>query len=178
MKLIENYNPVSEKEEVFKEKMLKLYKSKGKKSFYRDNLEAHFTASAWIINPNSEEVLLLHHKKLNKWLQPGGHADGQTDLEKVAKKEAEEETALNNLQLITNKIFDIDIHIIPENKGIPEHYHFDVRFAYFCTEIEKTQINSESNNFHWIKLNSVETLTKEPSILRMAEKSKVFLNGI
>ena len=178
MQLLKNYTPVSEKEQSFKDIMLNLFATRGAKAFTRDNLEAHFTASAWIINPSSIEVLMLHHKKLNKWLQPGGHADGQLDLEKVARKEAKEETALNNLQLITTGIFDIDIHLIPENKGIQEHEHFDIRFAYFCTDKDQTAINSESNDYRWIQIASIASLTNEPSILRMAEKTKILLNGI
>ncbi|RUA32654.1 MAG: NUDIX hydrolase [Bacteroidetes bacterium] len=176
MEILKQYSAQSDKEKEFKNKMLLLYNSKKEKAFSRSNLEAHFTASAWIINPNTHEILLLHHKKLNKWLQAGGHADGETNLEKVARKEAKEETGLVNLQLISNSLFDIDIHLIPENKGIPEHYHYDVRFAYFCTENEKTQINSESNDFKWVDINKVEQHTQEPSIIRMVEKSKTLLN--
>ncbi|WKK75190.2 NUDIX hydrolase [Marivirga salinae] len=178
MEALKQYRPLSEKEEEYKNKMLELYEAKGKKAFSRNNLEAHFTASAWIINSHSKEILLLHHKKLNKWLQPGGHADGETDLEKVARKEVNEETGLENLKLVSNDVYDIDIHLIPENKGIPEHYHYDVRFAYFCESNEKTRINHESNDFQWIKIKEVETLTQEPSILRMVKKSKNLLNGL
>lgn len=178
MDALKQYNPLSEEEKGYKNKMLELYQAKGVKAFSRNNFEAHFTASAWIINSDTNEILLLHHKKLNKWLQPGGHADGETNLEKVARKEANEETGLENLQLVSNEVYDIDIHLIPENTGIPEHYHYDVRFAYFCERNEKTQINHESNDFQWIKLQKVEDLTQEPSILRMVTKSKNILNGI
>jgi 8-oxo-dGTP pyrophosphatase MutT (NUDIX family) len=174
--ILNKYIPHTKEEIIFKNKMLELLKNKQNLAFKRENIEAHFTASAWIIKPELNEVILLHHKKLNKWLQPGGHADGETDLEKVARKEAKEETGLVNLQLISNSLFDIDIHLIPENKGIPEHYHYDVRFAYFCTENEKTQINSESNDFKWVDINKVEQHTQEPSIIRMVEKSKTLLN--
>ncbi|MGM0580797.1 MAG: NUDIX hydrolase [Bacteroidota bacterium] len=178
MNSLKLYSPQSEKEKLYKNKMLQLFEAKGKLAFSRNNIDAHFTASAWIINPDTIEVLLIHHKKLNKWLQPGGHADGDTDLENVARKEANEETGLDELKLISTKIFDIDIHLIPEKKGIPEHEHYDVRFAYFCLSKEKTQINSESNDFQWVKLQDIEALTTETSILRMVKKSKNLLNGI
>jgi len=178
MEELKQYIPHTEEEIIFKSNMLKLLELKGDKAFSRNNIEAHFTASAWIINPTTQEVLLIHHKKLNKWLQPGGHADGEKDLEKVARKEAIEETNLKNLRLISNEIFDIDIHLIPANKGIPDHYHFDIRFVYFCSSKENTQINHESNAFRWIDINKVESLTKEPSISRMVKKSKTILNGI
>lgn len=177
MELLKHYNPQTEQEKNFKGRMLRLYRDKSNLAFMRKSIEAHFTASAWIINPENREVLLIHHKKLNKWLQPGGHADGEVDLEKVARKEAREETSLHNLQLATSDVFDIDIHLIPEHKGIQEHYHYDVRFAYFCTCKDDTQINSESNSFQWIKIDQVKTLTKEPSILRMVKKTKSILDG-
>ena len=178
MKELDKYFPTSEKEIHYKKKMLALYSRKSLLAFSRNNLEAHFTASAWILNPTTQKVLLLHHKKLNKWLQPGGHADGQTDLEKVARKEAYEETSLTDFHLITSEVFDIDIHTIPERNGTPQHEHFDVRFTYFCTDKEKTTINSESNDFCWIKLNEVKTITKESSIWRMVGKSKALIDGI
>jgi 8-oxo-dGTP pyrophosphatase MutT (NUDIX family) len=178
MELLKNYNPTSEEEKHCKDKMLQLYEAKGEKAFKRNSLEAHFTASALIINTSTKELLLLHHKKLNKWLQPGGHADGETNLEKVARKEVYEETGLNNLKLASNGVYDIDIHHIPESKGIPEHYHYDVRFAYFCNRKEKTKINSESNDFQWIKINEVNRITSEPSILRLVQKTKTIIHGI
>ncbi|WKK87537.1 NUDIX hydrolase [Marivirga arenosa] len=178
MELLNQYLPKTEVEKKYKLKMQKLYQSKGSKAFLRDNLDRHFTASAWIINPISQQVLLLHHKKLNKWLQAGGHADGDENLEKVARKEASEETGHNNLQQISESIFDIDIHTIPERKGIPQHEHYDVRFAYFCHEIEETSINSESNDFQWVELDRIKDLTNEPSILRMVSKTKDIINGI
>jgi 8-oxo-dGTP pyrophosphatase MutT (NUDIX family) len=178
MDIIKDYIAKTEQEKEFKHLMLRLYKEKREIAFSRENKEAHFTASAWILNPNTYEVLLIHHKKLNKWLQPGGHADGETDLEKVARKEALEETNLKNLKILSNNIFDIDIHTIPKNDEHDKHKHYDVRFAYFCDSEEKTQINSESKDFKWIKIEKVESLTKEPSILRMVEKSKNILNEL
>ncbi len=176
MEVLKQYNPESEEEQHYQIKMLHLYNSKKEVAFTRQNIQAHFTASAWIIDPKSYEILLLHHKKLNKWLQPGGHADGEMDLERVSRKEAYEETGLEDLSLIIKGIFDIDIHLIPENKGVPQHYHYDVRFAYFCNDRTRTQINSESNKFQWIEIEKVKNLTDEPSILRMVNKTKIMLD--
>lgn len=175
--LLATYETEGEKGNYDRLQMLRLLENKGIKAFYRENIENHFTASAWIVHPQQEEVLLLHHKKLNKWLQAGGHADGEVNLEKVARKEAEEETGLKNLQLVSTAIFDIDIHTIPTHKGIPQHDHYDVRFAYFCENKEYTKINSESNHFQWINYKEVETVTQETSILRMVEKTKKIING-
>jgi 8-oxo-dGTP pyrophosphatase MutT (NUDIX family) len=176
MEILKHYEPQSEPEKLYKSQMLELYEAKGQLAFLRKSLNAHFTASAWIINPETDTVLLIQHKKLNKWLQPGGHADGEVNLEKVARKEAFEETGLINLQLASNSIFDIDIHLIPKNNQVPEHQHYDVRFVYFCRNTEETQINSESINFQWLNIEDVKKLSNEPSVLRMVEKSKSILD--
>jgi 8-oxo-dGTP pyrophosphatase MutT (NUDIX family) len=80
-------------------------------AFVRSNLIGHFTGSAWLVSADGTKVLLMHHRKLGRWLQPGGHADGDTDLARVALREAEEETGLTDLR-IDDGIFDIDRHRI------------------------------------------------------------------
>lgn len=171
-----NYQSNYSAEIDFKHRMLNLIKTLGLLAFTRKSSEAHFTASAWIVNPNNHKVLLLHHKKLNKWLQAGGHADSNTDLEQVSRKEAEEETALKNLKLAQDGIFDLDIHVIPTYQDIPAHEHFDVRFIYFYDQSEQININSESNDFVWVNLKEIAQLSKEVSILRMVEKTKNILD--
>ncbi|MFZ5437613.1 MAG: NUDIX hydrolase [Patescibacteria group bacterium] len=104
--------------------------------FIRDCLEAHLTGSALVVNPTTQKILLHNHKKLNKWLQFGGHADGETDLAKVAMKEAKEESGLTDLEFYTDKPIDIEVQIIPEKKGIPAHLHLDFRYLIF-TQAEK-----------------------------------------
>ena len=78
--------------------------------YKRSLLSGHMTASSWIINNSGTSALLVHHKNLNKWLQPGGHADGDENVIDVAAKEAAEETGLESLKLHNKKVFDIDIH--------------------------------------------------------------------
>lgn len=97
-------------------------------ALYRTCLDGHLTGSAVIIDPSRPATLLIHHKKLQMWLQPGGHADGEGDLAQVALREAEEETGLRDLQVITPAI-DLDIHSIPARGDEPEHLHLDVRFV-------------------------------------------------
>ncbi|WP_416866665.1 MAG: NUDIX hydrolase [Imperialibacter sp.] len=82
--------------------------------FRRDLVSGHITGSAWVVSSAFDQVVLLHHKKLNRWLQPGGHSDGEEDVLKVAAKELEEETGLSAYKWVTRDIFDIDIHLIPE----------------------------------------------------------------
>jgi 8-oxo-dGTP pyrophosphatase MutT (NUDIX family) len=94
--------------------------------FERPLRKGHVTASAWVVNHDQSAVLLIHHIKLDKWLQPGGHCDGDPDTLHVAKKECIEETGLE-AEPVSTEIFDIDIHEIPERKDIPAHLHYDSR---------------------------------------------------
>lgn len=171
-KALKCYQPKNNQEVNYKMKMHDLLQNKGELAFTRESLDAHFTASAWLIDKESKKVLLLHHSKLNKWLQPGGHADGEVDLEKVARKEAFEETNLAEITLLVPGIFDIDIHLIPEYRNIKAHFHYDVRYAFLVKNADLTQINNESKAYKWLQLNEIKKLTDNTSILRMVRKTE------
>lgn len=134
----------------------------------RSHLSGHLTGSAWIVNDARTKVLLLHHRKLNRWMQPGGHADGEFDLLSIALKEAREESGLSRIEPISQEIFDLDIHQIPEFKDIPTHYHFDVRFLLRADDSEQPNRNEESNDVRWTELADIHKYTDEESVLRMA----------
>jgi 8-oxo-dGTP pyrophosphatase MutT (NUDIX family) len=137
---------------------------------YRDNFyPGHLTGSAWVVDPASGKVLLLHHAKLGRWLQPGGHADGEYDLAAVALREAREESGLSSLALYSDNIFDIDIHSIPARAHEPAHLHFDVRYVIRADSTEAPCINHESHNVAWIEVANIEQLTSDRSVLRMAQ---------
>ncbi len=138
--------------------------------FERSLQEGHITASAWIINPAGTHVLLIHHVKLDKWLQPGGHCDGDADVLNVAMKEANEETGLV-VKPLHPAIFDIDNHPIPPRKGIPGHIHYDIRFL-LTAEMGEDELpgNNEVNAIRWIKLEDVHRYNSEDSIMRMVRK--------
>lgn len=141
--------------------------------YKRDHLPGHITGSAWIVNSSMDCIVLVHHAKLNKWLQPGGHADGDENILNVALREAEEETGLKNLRLLYEGLFDIDIHPIPERKDFPEHLHYDVRFAFQADSQEPLFLSEESHGLAWIKFDDLASKTKgNVSILRMLEKTK------
>ena len=143
-------------------------------AFLRTHLPGHITGSAWIIDPFQEFALLTHHAKLNKWLQPGGHADGDENVLNVARREAREETGLVELLLVQNEIFDIDIHSIPMRKDFPQHLHYDIRFIFQASKDEPLQLTDESHALAWVNLNDLPTLTQNNlSMLRMAEKAKL-----
>src|SRR5262245_51328955 len=114
------------------------------RAFHRDHLPGHITGSAWVINPDRTKVLLHHHVKLNRWLQAGGHADGEENVLAVALRELEEETGVKNVKQLGPGIFDLDIHPIPERADFPEHLHFDVRFCFETDDRGPLEISHES----------------------------------
>jgi len=141
--------------------------------FDRSLLFGHVTASAWITDESREKVLLMHHAKLNRWLQPGGHADGLEDVIAVATKEMTEETGIVNYQLAKKDIFDLDIHTIPQRKDVPEHKHYDFRYHFIAVNPSEIVKNNESLELRWVKLEDIPQLVEnEQSILRMLEKTK------
>ena len=141
--------------------------------FERSLSFGHITASAWVTDQSLKQILLLHHVKLNRWLQPGGHADGNENVLEVAQKELEEETGLIDFSFREKKIFDLDIHTIPERKSVPQHDHYDVRFHIIANNPNEICGNSESLALKWVDLNDVPELTnQEASILRMIEKTR------
>lgn len=142
--------------------------------YERSLVTGHMTASAWIIDEKGSAALLVHHKKLNRWLQSGGHADGDEEVLTVATKEAREETGLNTLKLTEDKIFDIDIHLIPRHRNIQAHYHYDIRFLFVANLTENYVVSDESNELKWIPLDQINHYTgNNDSIQRMVLKTKL-----
>jgi len=142
--------------------------------FERELQIGHITGSAWILSADRSHALLTHHRKLDIWVQLGGHADGDSDIARVAMKEAEEESGLKGLSFVQSMIFDIDIHEIPARGNDPVHFHYDCRFLLTAMDSDYV-VSEESHDLRWVELSEIKNLTKESSILRMVEKSKSFL---
>jgi 8-oxo-dGTP pyrophosphatase MutT (NUDIX family) len=132
----------------------------------------HITASAWLVDRAGARVLLTHHRKLGRWLQLGGHADGDENPLRVAMREAREESGLA-VGPVSSQLFDIDVHVIPARGADPAHLHYDLRFALRVVESEAFAVSEESHALRWVPIDGIETLTDEPSILRMAAKWRV-----
>lgn len=137
--------------------------------FQRELAVVHVTGSAWVIDPTGANVLLTHHRKLDRWLQPGGHADGNPDVAAVAMRETREETGLVDLRLEEAEIFDIDIHAIPARDNVGTHEHYDVRFVIRAREATFV-VSDESNALAWVALTDLERYSTEWSMLRMRQK--------
>jgi 8-oxo-dGTP pyrophosphatase MutT (NUDIX family) len=144
--------------------------------YLRTHLPGHITGSAWIVNQSRDKVLLVHHATLDKWLQPGGHADGDENVLRVAEREAFEETGLRTLKLLSKELFDIDVHPIPAKDDFPEHHHYDLRFVFEANDANAISASEESHDVTWVVLSELIRQTDANiSIMRMAEKTRMLL---
>lgn len=138
--------------------------------FERSHAPGHFTGSAWLVSADGQRVLLMHHRKLGRWLQLGGHADGDAQLAQVALREAGEESGLSGLQ-VDPAIFDLDRHLIPARPGEPAHWHYDVRYVVRAGDDEAFVGNGESLALAW---RAIAPLAADPdsdtSLRRMAKR--------
>lgn len=139
--------------------------------FERSHASGHITGSAWLLNPAGDKALLTLHRKLNKWLQPGGHADGDADTLRVALREATEESGIQGIYPLSECIYDVDIHTIPAHpaSGAPEHLHYDVRYLLRAPH-ESFIVSHESKALAWYSAQELERLSPaaDDSVLRLA----------
>lgn len=166
---LEKYVTPFPEESIFVPRFLQLLKQPG--CFGRDHLPGHITGSAWIVNEDASRVVLVKHGSLRKWLQPGGHADGDENTLTTAMREAREETGIADLRLIGNNWFDIDIHTIPTKGNFPAHEHYDVRFLFVADEKAPLTISDESTDLRWVELDRLEQFNDERAVLRLREKT-------
>lgn len=129
--------------------------------YYRDCFPGHITASSILINQAGDHILMNHHKSLNKWMNFGGHSDGDEDSLSVAIRETMEEAGVTAFKALSADFVDIDIHSIPENskKGEPAHYHYDVRYVMQMTGEQQAVISDESLNLKWMTWAEARALT-------------------
>ena len=139
--------------------------------FQRTLLIGHVTGSALIVDLERTHTLLHHHGKLDKWLQLGGHADGELDPLAVALREAREESGLTKLRVVDEAIFDVDRHLIPARKTEPDHWHYDIRFMIEADPDEPIVVSDESHDLAWIEIDRMADYNAEESMLRMARKT-------
>ncbi|HYQ00881.1 MAG TPA: NUDIX hydrolase [Polyangiaceae bacterium] len=167
------YQAANATEAAFVERMVEL--SRAELACERSHfVPGHFTASAFVLSPDRRELVLIHHKKLGIWVQPGGHVEPtDADLLGSARREVLEEVGLSELEAFSGSdrslLFDVDIHLIPARKADPAHEHFDVRFAFVAKT--RTLVHSdEVADLRWVPLNAVEEMGTDESVLRAVGK--------
>lgn len=139
--------------------------------FCRSCLQGHITGSAWLLNPAGDKALLTLHRNLKRWMQLGGHADGDSDVLRVALREATEESGIEGIIPLCGEIMDVDIHPIPARpaKGEPAHFHYDIRFLMRAPH-ERFAISDESDDLAWWSLEDIQARRAEldEAVLRLA----------
>lgn len=164
------YEPSDARERAMAERV-RAFVAANERCFERGLLFGHVTGSAWIVDRSGSAALLLHHRKLGKWLQPGGHADGDPDVRRVAYREAVEESGLRSLTFASESIYDVDAHDIPARGPEPAHVHYDLRFAFFADRDESPERNAESHAVAWVAFEAIESLGVDDSVRRLVAKT-------
>lgn len=168
LNLISGYNPGSNDEVVYKELILDFIKANH--DIGRNNEIGHITGSAFVVDKARSKVLLNHHLKLDKWMQFGGHLEYGESVMETAGREAAEETGIVDFRFLSDSIFDIDVHEIPDYKTQKSHLHFDIRYLIEADTDAEFRISEESKNIEWIDFNDVGKYTDSESVLRMVRK--------
>jgi len=144
-------------------------------ALHRSCPDGHLTASALVVDATGDRALLMHHRKLDKWLQMGGHADGDADLAAVALKEAFEESGIDGLTLANRGApVDLDVHEVrPPHE--PPHLHLDVRFVAVAPAGCVATGNDESHEVRWVDLDDLARTHDEPGMRRLAAAARSLL---
>lgn len=147
--------------------------------FLRTCVPGHVTASAWVLSPDGRRFLLTHHRKLGRWLQLGGHADGDPDVAAVALREAREESGLAELRFgfaaDAPVPIDLDVHAIPARGDEPRHDHHDVRFVLVAAPGQSAVASDESHALGWFEMDALEDVADDDSVLRLGRKVRRLL---
>jgi len=135
----------------------------------------HLTGSALVVDPLSRRLLLLFHAKMRRWLQPGGHSDGDANLAHVSLREAIEETGIEGLRVVTPAI-DLDVHLFRHAAlAEPDHLHLDVRHLVLAPPGAHAPGNHESEGIAWVTIDELPSRDPEPGLLRLARAGLVLL---
>ncbi len=170
--LLENYTSVFDEEKLYLQLTHELVRQHPEDWWRRSLEQGHLTGSAWVLSPDRTKALLIHHRALDKWFQPGGHAeDTDESLLETACREAQEECGLGELTLLSEAIFDLDIHLIPAKKEVAAHLHYDVRFLFQAENEILSGAAEEVKALQWIRLDDLIQQDLQQSIRRMVLKT-------
>lgn len=162
---IEKYVPYNEQEEKDKNTILK-YMDTFEDTLTRNNEFRHFTASAWVVNKERTKVLMIYHNIYKSWAWTGGHADGESDLLSVAVREVKEETGVENVKVLDDDIFSLEIVCvnghIKRGKYVSSHVHLNVTYLLEVDENETLRIKEDENSgVKWVPIDEVEVTSNE-----------------
>lgn len=147
-------------------------------ALHRSCPEGHLTGSGLVVDPASGRILLLFHAKVQRWLQPGGHADGDGNLAHVALREAEEETGIVGLRVAVPAI-DLDVHLFQHAAGAEaDHLHLDVRFLVVAPPGSVAVANHESEALRWVSVDGLDDHGVDPGTHRMVEAGLALLDEL
>lgn len=153
-------------------------------AFYRTNLLAHMTASAWVVNPQRSKVLMVYHRLYDSWSWTGGHADGEEDLLAVALREVREETGVQRLRPVTEEIYSLEVLTVDghEKHGryVPSHLHLNVTYLLEAEEDQPLRVcEAENSGVAWFSLADALSASTEPWFVeRIYKKLNEKLNSI
>ncbi|GAC1595312.1 MAG: NUDIX hydrolase [Candidatus Velthaea sp.] len=167
---LEAYVPTTQRERAMVDEVIAFVRAHAD-CFERTQVLGHITASAWIVDPARTHALLTHHRKLDRWLQLGGHADGDFDVRRVARREATEESGLADIALALTGVYDVDVHEIPARGAEPAHKHYDIRFAFIADACAPLVLSEESHALAWRPISSLTAESVDESVRRLAEKT-------
>lgn len=163
---IMNYCPVNEQEETDRQTLLRWLQC-GEDISIRENLVGHLTASAWVVSPDRAKVLMAYHKLYDSWAWLGGHADGDWDLCRVARKEAMEESGIRELKLVSEEPISLEILTVNghEKKGkyVPCHLHLNLTYLFEADPDQNLQCKPDENSgVAWLDMDSLGEKCSEP----------------
>ncbi len=160
-----------------RERVLGLLAEHGEALADRTTAPGHLTGSALVVDADHERVLLLLHTKLRRWLQPGGHADGDHELAGVALKEATEETGIAGLRVLVPAV-DLDIHAVDHGDALGEHLHLDLRFVVLAPPGAVEDPNHESLDHRWVRWDELPGAVDEDGVVRLARAGRAALSAL
>lgn len=181
VKSIAAYRPVNEQERRDKELILSFI-GENEDAFFRENLTAHMTASAWVVNPTRDKVLMVYHRIFDSWSWTGGHADGERDLLSVALREVSEETGISHLRPVTEDIFSLEVLTVDghEKRGeyVPSHLHMNVTYLVEADDRDALSVCPDENSgVRWFTPEDALKASTEPWFVeriykKLIEKAK------
>ena len=169
IRLLTEYRPEDSGERVARLEMLDLAAAAADPFDRSDHHPGHFTASAFVLHPSGVRVLVVYHRKIQAWLQPGGHIEpDDASMVAAAEREVTEETGVGGLRPLIPGVCDVDVHAVPA-VGEPAHRHYDVRFAFVAADA-RIRVSSEVEEVRWVTLADLDDLGADRSVMRPVER--------